>query len=316
MLCRIALTLLVAALSVLASQARAQVVRFSSPMINGAVVDNCASWGTDCGRGGAEQFCRQQGLGAALSWQLNNPGRTWVIGSNRHCEGGGCVGFSQVECAASGPAVARFMPPLVNGVIADNCESWATNCGRGGADLFCRQQGLGAATGWSLNRPGRTWVIGSNRACEGGNCVGFSHVDCVIAAPMPADGRRRFQPPLVNGVVADNCAAWATNCGKGGADLFCQQQGYAQALQWELNRPGRTWVIGSNRACDGGGCVGFSYVDCGGAKPAPPPPPPQQGVSGCDADCARECRARGFQGGTFGGICLLGVKSEGTCNCR
>ncbi len=83
---------------------------------------------------------------------------------------------------------------------------------------------------------------------------------------MPAAAFRRFEPPIVQGLVADQCESWSTNCGEPGARAFCRTQGYGRALQWEFSRPGRTWVIGSNRACEGEFCVGFTYVVC--AEPA------------------------------------------------
>jgi hypothetical protein len=64
---------------------------FNNPQVNGAAVDNCATWATNCGQGGADQFCRMQGFAGATSFQLFNPGRTWVIGDQRVCEGGGCT---------------------------------------------------------------------------------------------------------------------------------------------------------------------------------------------------------------------------------
>lgn len=71
---------------------------FDNPTMNGAIVDHCVTWATDCGWGGAHLFCQRMGMRRAVSWNRTNPGRTWVIGSNRYCEGGFCVGFSQVVC--------------------------------------------------------------------------------------------------------------------------------------------------------------------------------------------------------------------------
>ncbi|HEY6966057.1 MAG TPA: hypothetical protein VI229_01200 [Burkholderiales bacterium] len=86
------------------------------------------------------------------------------------------------------------------------------------------------------------------------------------AAAPPAEVLRRFQPPLANGMTVDNCETWSKNCGEPGAHAFCRSQGYGRALQWEFNRPGRTWVLGSNRACEGEFCVGFTYVVCSDKK--------------------------------------------------
>jgi hypothetical protein len=48
----------------------------------------------------------------------------------------------------------------------------------------------------------------------------------------------------------------------GGAKAFCRLRGYARVVKWEHVRPGRTWVLGSERACKGDFCVGFTYVVC------------------------------------------------------
>ena len=94
---------------------------FNAPQANGAIVDNCATWANDCGWGGAHQFCRTQGYAAAKSFLLYNPGRTWVIGSQQYCDGGNCVGFSQVICtSASAPP-----PPPTTGGALQGRWAWA-----------------------------------------------------------------------------------------------------------------------------------------------------------------------------------------------
>lgn len=166
--------------------------------------------------------------------------------------------------AAAAPAevLRRFEPPLVQGLVADQCESWSTNCGDGGAKAFCRLRGYARLAKWEHSKPGRTWVIGSARDCTGDFCTGYRFVECAGLLPVTAPGTRRFQPALANGMTVDNCETWSKNCGEPGAHAYCRSQGYGRALQWEFNRPGRTWVLGSNRACEGEFCVGFTYVVC------------------------------------------------------
>ncbi|MCW5773454.1 MAG: hypothetical protein KIT16_17565 [Rhodospirillaceae bacterium] len=72
--------------------------RFNFPRINGAIVDHCASWATNCGWGGAVQYCRMRGFRNVVSFNTYRPGRTWVVGSSQFCNGGNCTGFSQVTC--------------------------------------------------------------------------------------------------------------------------------------------------------------------------------------------------------------------------
>ena len=163
---------------------------------------------------------------------------------------------------APAATLRRFEPPLVQGLVADQCESWSTNCGDGGAKAFCRLRGYERVAKWEHSKPGRTWVIGSARDCTGEFCTGYRFVECAGLLPLTSPSTRRFQPALANGLPVDNCESWSKNCGEPGASAFCRKQGFARALQWEFNRPGRTWVIGSNRACEGDFCVGFAYVVC------------------------------------------------------
>lgn len=176
-----ALSFLIGASPALADQT------FEHPQAKGAAVDNCAIWGDRCGWGGAHQFCQTQGYEAALSWKLTAPGaRTHVIGADRFCEGPNCVGFSQVVCrgeAGQDRTPARdivFGKPMVNGAAADACMSWAQSCGQGGAGVFCQSQGYALASTWETYTPGRTYVIGSERFCEGPQCTGLSRVTCVF----------------------------------------------------------------------------------------------------------------------------------------
>ncbi len=183
-----AIALLSALITALAGAAPASAnFRYNNPRVNGAVVDWCSTWATNCGWGGAHQFCRTRGHPSAVNWNTYRPGRTWVIGSNNFCNGGVCVGFSQVTCAtAAGPGpgpgpggeVFRFNNPRMQGATVDWCSTWATNCGWGGANQFCQSRGYSRALNWNTFRPGRTWVMGSNTHCNGGVCVGFSHVTC------------------------------------------------------------------------------------------------------------------------------------------
>jgi hypothetical protein len=71
---------------------------FEFPRAGGTIVDWCAVWSNDCGWGGAHQFCRSKGFDRALSFDIFHPGHTYVIGSNRYCDGEVCRGFRFVRC--------------------------------------------------------------------------------------------------------------------------------------------------------------------------------------------------------------------------
>jgi hypothetical protein len=188
-----------------------------------------------------------------------------------------------------------FHNPTANGAPVDWCATYATNCGAGGAALFCQQHGFSSAISWKTFTPGQTYVLGSNQFCNGSFCTGFSFVRCggggggsgapgpaAGAAPPPAGGtaltpgttpptggggpylpKSGFHNPTANGAAVDWCATYATNCGAGGANLFCLQHGFATSLHWKTFSPGRTYVLGSNQFCNGGFCKGFSFVRCG-----------------------------------------------------
>ncbi len=171
--------------------------------------------------------------------------------------------------AGAASANMRYQNPVVNGAIVDWCSTWATNCGSGGARQFCQMRGHPGAVSWNTYHPGRTWVIGSSTFCNGPICQGFSQVTCAAASapgpvpgPVPGGAVQRFHHPRLNGAIVDWCSTWATNCGWGGAHQLCQNYGFARAMSWNIYRPGRTWVIGSNQFCDGPICQGFSQVTC------------------------------------------------------
>lgn len=89
------------------------------------------------------------------------------------------------------------------------------------------------------------------------------------------DRRERINHPTVQGAAVDWCATWATNCGQGGADLYCARRGFSGASDWAVFRPGKTWVLGSNRHCTGQNCQGFRYVTCRGDQRSPRTRPPR-----------------------------------------
>lgn len=117
---------------------------------------------------------------------------------------------------------------------------------------------------------GATWIpAGAANSRDPAMCYLLSHLTSsfnragYVSMVKPATpGDVAFRPPHVSGVAVDHCAVWANNCGWGGAHQLCQTQGYPAARSYQLNRPGRTYVLGDRRVCDGAGCVGFSEVVC------------------------------------------------------
>jgi hypothetical protein len=270
-----------------AEPAFAEQRRFNLPRVNGLAVDRCSPWAENCGQGGADAFCQQQGYDRAYAWDLYRPGRTWVLGSERRCDGGECQGLRFVDCARhnqqypgspSGSEVFNF--PRIQGIPVDRCAVWGEGCGQEGADRFCQTKGFSRAVAFQTFRTNSSYVLGSRRTCDN-NCEAFSRVRCVgdrgdsnpppvevpsILRPtpqpsQPSGGVQRFERPRAGGAMVDACAAWAENCGRGGADLFCRQQGYGQAVNWQTMPSNRSYVIGSNRYCNES-CTVLRFVDC------------------------------------------------------
>jgi len=76
---------------------------FYYPKIKGYRLDWCRLWGTDCGKGAADAFCRLKGYTGAESWEidpdigLRSP--TYVIGSGQICNQSFCDGFKYIVCS-------------------------------------------------------------------------------------------------------------------------------------------------------------------------------------------------------------------------
>jgi hypothetical protein len=58
-------------------------------------------------------------------------------------------------------------------------------------------------------------------------------------------------------------ATWSTNCGPGGATLFCGMHGFSRAIGWDVIQTPVTYVIGSNRYCKADYCKVYSFIRCG-----------------------------------------------------
>ena len=77
---------------------------------------------------------------------------------------------------------------------------------------------------------------------------------------LPGSG---FPNPRIHDVPVDWCSTWSTNCGPGGATLFCGIHGFAKALSWTVISTPRTYVIGSSRYCEADYCKGYGFIRCG-----------------------------------------------------
>jgi hypothetical protein len=149
--------------------------------------------------------------------------------------------------------------------------------GGGGASAVCRNYATAAVNHNRQNIARRCGYRGarwqSNYANHYNWCVrtsqnmrNYEHNQRVAALRRCGAGGggaiRRFNYPRVNGAILDHCWTWAQNCGAPRAHWFCRSRGYRQAASYGRYRPGRTWVVGSRRFCQGGHCVGYSYINC------------------------------------------------------
>ena len=67
----------------------------------------------------------------------------------------------------------------------DWCRVWANDCGKGAADVFCRQEGhQGAARFVRYDGATKTWVIDDKKECDG-PCASFKSIVCTKVAASP-----------------------------------------------------------------------------------------------------------------------------------
>jgi hypothetical protein len=108
------------------------------------------------------------------------------------------------------------------------------------------------------------------------------------AGPPAAAGEIRIDQPLVDGVPVDWCRSWGQGCGWPGAHAFCRDRGYEGALQYEIFKPGRTYIVNDDAFCTSPGCTAFLSVTCKMA----PGQSAQNRAPMAPADPARPARVR------------------------
>ncbi|HEY7610426.1 MAG TPA: hypothetical protein VIF14_14425 [Alphaproteobacteria bacterium] len=202
------------------SAAVAEEIRIDNPVVDGVPVDWCRAWGQGCGWQGAHAFCRDRGYERALSYEVFQPGRTYLMSGDSFCTGPTCTAFQSVTCKmaagqaatapppmppatapdAGRPARVRFDHPRNEGVPADWCSIRGADCGWGGANKFCEFRGFDRAVDWSSYKPGATRVAGDTANCTGAGCTGLRHVVCERQAtieppPGPPSGPPDYSPP-------------------------------------------------------------------------------------------------------------------------
>lgn len=71
---------------------------FIPPMMNGMRVDQCLTWGKDCGQPAADYFCQRQRYAGADAWRWEHVEPTFIQGDGQVCKNKGCGGFSFIRC--------------------------------------------------------------------------------------------------------------------------------------------------------------------------------------------------------------------------
>ncbi len=214
-------------------------------------LDWCLTWGNDCGKPAADNFCKRRRFSSAGDFAPDpGIGHTRVSGTNQVCDGSFCTGFRFITCIGAIPADRVFANPVWKGHRLDNCLTWGTNCGKPAADAFCRSEGLADSIYSVVDpEPGRssTRLIGTDQICDQDFCVGFQMITCAL-------------PPWV-AVAINDAGGW-------GASI--QPEGSTVAVPDALNRcgnncriaaqgPGRCVAVATSRT--GGTWFGYAYGD-------------------------------------------------------
>lgn len=156
--------------------------RFNNPQVSGIALDWCLTWARDCGQPAADEFCRSQGFERASGYrEAQDIGYTKILRTGQICNASFCDGFAYIDCERRGGA-SRFEYPTINGRRLDWCRRWATDCGAGAANAFCRSEGYRRATSWEedydIGQRTPTYVIETGQICDQGFCDGFRYIEC------------------------------------------------------------------------------------------------------------------------------------------
>lgn len=166
-------------------QVAAQDKTYNKPMYKNKRLDWCLTWGTNCGRAVADQFCNRRRFTRAGVFRAEIVGKsaaTQSMGSNQVCTGiDACTAFAYLTCEDPIPRERIFPNPVWKGRRLDVCREWGANCGKPAADVFCRMKGFTESLfSWADAQPGYTptWVIGTDQECRGSFCTGFQEILC------------------------------------------------------------------------------------------------------------------------------------------
>ena len=174
------------------------------------------------------------------------------------------MGFMMTMIGFAGQAsAATFSNPKWNGYALDWCKNFEQGCGKLAADTFCQKKGYPQAAAWvKLNQvPYQTMTIGQNAICNPSvhRCDSFQSITCQQTVV-------NFFKPKHNGYRLDWCRNFEQNCGAPAAHAFCQKNGYAAAIAFQMEGPLSvpTMTIAQNAVCNPAHhrCDSFNYIRC------------------------------------------------------
>lgn len=158
---------------------------YNKPRYMDTRLDWCLTWGSNCGRPPALEFCNRRRYTDVVVFRAEKVGRsepTRLIGSNQTCSGNDfCTAFAYITCTGPIPAERVFANPVWKDRRLDVCLRWAADCGKPAADAFCRAKGYSDALHAVPDaNPGysQTRVISSDQICDKPFCAGFQQIIC------------------------------------------------------------------------------------------------------------------------------------------
>jgi hypothetical protein len=173
------------ALTTTTEPVNAQDNTFNKPRYRDVRLDWCLTWGTDCGRPVALEFCNRRRYADVEVFRAEKVGKselTKLMGGNQACSGNDfCTAFAYITCSGQIPTERVFANPVWKGRRLDVCLRWASECGKPAADSFCRAQGYSDALHAVPDaEPGyaSTRVISTDQICDKPFCRGFQQIIC------------------------------------------------------------------------------------------------------------------------------------------
>jgi hypothetical protein len=172
----------------------AEVIRFDYPTVDNIALDWCLTWAADCGKPAADYFCRLKGYQQSVNFQeAQDVGYTKLPKTGQICSAQYCDSFAFVDCQGYSSTTPPYNPgqpgqqnsysyPSIRGYRLDWCRLWATDCGQGAADSFCRSMGYSRAISFDIDSDiglrSPTMVIESGQICSEAFCDGFKYINC------------------------------------------------------------------------------------------------------------------------------------------